>query len=143
MPYHFKPKEELTPEERARMGAYLIEIEREYFGRINDSERDAAYFITDKIINFSIYKGNTALEYSIGFKVDDNGNIIEIENNEFNVESLDISDDLKNRISDTLKNIVVESQEGGRKRKNKKRVYKSNKTKKSKKSQKYVTRRRR
>jgi hypothetical protein len=140
MPYSFKAKEDLSSDERAKLGQYLGAMEREQFGS-NNSDRDATYGIRGNIIYFTIYEGNSAIEHSVQFKIDDNGNIMEIDNDDFNAEKIDVSEDLKERIMDTLKNIVIESQDGGRRHKKGKRLSKTRKSKKTKKTKKSKKRR--
>jgi hypothetical protein len=110
MPYMFKSKNDLSSEERGILSTYLVEMEEDTFGNVNYDERTGSYDIIDsnKIIIFSIFTESG--DYNIKFKIMDNGNIEKINTDD---EQLIISDDLENKIIDTLKNIIISEHTGG------------------------------
>jgi hypothetical protein len=58
------------------------------------------------------------MEASIEFKVDDDGNIFQVPDEELMNAPLHVSLSFQQQIMDTLKNLIVQSQDGGKRRRN-------------------------
>lgn len=134
MPYMFKSKIDLSSEERGILSTYLVQMEEDTFGNVNFDKRTGSYDIIDsnKVVIFSIFTESG--DYSIKFKIKDDGNIEKINTDD---EPLIISDDLENKIIDMLKNIIISEHTGGGKHSRRtKKIKRARKTKRAKRARK-------
>jgi hypothetical protein len=124
MPYKFKPKPALTNNETAKLDQYVNSILRR-FNELNgyneaNSPNMGYYAIENKSVIFvvdiyDIYGNDNT--YMLELKLDNDGNIFQVADEDLPEMPLHLPDALKNEIIDTLKNLIIESQNGGRKMK--------------------------
>lgn len=123
MPYKFKSRSELTDDERNVLSGYVNRIAN-YFDSGSHEDSLGHYSITNKEFTIVIDVADRyGLEhsYAMGFKLGDDGNIFQVPEEELMNNPLHVSPYLHNKIVDTLKNLIVQSQDGGKRRKYKSR----------------------